>query len=771
MKSRSTNNNLGSIARFLITCCGLILLTLSSAIVAQDEVGIEEVVVTAQRREQNLQDVPISITAFSADAVEAFMFNDVTEYVTRTPNISWKSDGARSRRELAIRGVTNFLDVNSTLRPATFAFYVDDFSIVGSSSNPPVMDVERIEVLRGPQATYFGRNATGGGINITSKKPHTDNLAGSVMVDYSNYDTIDVEGVVNVPIVKDVLAMRGNIKYNESDGNIKNVNPVGGGNDWEYKYARAAIRFTPTDELTVDVTGTLASETTGMREGVPSGAFSFFAVRLYGQDFARFEDRDGDGRADPLHDGIGFWPENRNKVNFDHPQEVGSTWRMITGRVDYELDKVLFTSITGYINSDFNLNGDVDGSSIDAYYEFRNINRDSFSQEIRIQSNDETSRLRWNIGGLYAEDDGHFESCTYPGYESLFVDLGIFRANRPLGCSEELDGIEGWHLFGQVEADFTKNLTLSVGGRYSEETREVSEFFDPIGQPDVAISVKEKFTSFSPRLALNYAVTGDINLYTSISKGTKSGGVSRFGEQGIPYDPEIVWNYEVGVKADLLNNRLRVNAAAFYMDWSDMHVGFLVPQLGGDIGGTVISNAESAFSKGVEVSVTALPVDNLIVNFNVGYLKAELEKATVFIRDNVCNHRPPSTECNHVLDGETTPMSPEWTMSADAEYTFNINPTYDGFARVEWTYRDTVDRPQVEDLIKADEFPWRVPSYDFFNVRAGVRHKNFTVTGYAENVFNSHFYQNAYRKAWGGGVSLEPSLRSYGIRVRYTYGE
>ena len=766
MKSRSTNNNSGGIVRLLTTACGLILLGLSSAIVAQDGVGIEEVVVTAQRREQNLQDVPISISAFNADAVEAYMFNDVADYVTRTPNISWKSDGSRSRRELSIRGVTNFLDVNSPLRPATFAFYVDDFSIVGSSSNPPIMDVERIEVLRGPQATYFGRNATGGGISITTKAPHNE-LAGSVMVDYSNYDTKDVEGIVNVPIVKDMLAIRGNIKYSESDGNIENVNPVGGGNDSEYKYARAKIRFTPTEDLTVDVTGTLASETTGMREGVPSGAYSFFAERLYGRDFARFEDADGDGLSEPLHDGIGFWPENRDKVNYNFPQEVGTTYRMITGRVDYELGDVLLTSITGHISSDFNLNGDVDGSSIDAWNEFRNIERNSFSHEMRIQSADESDRFRWNIGGLYADDDGYIFSQTYAGRDNAF---GLPAWTR-IGLTNRLDAIEGWHLFGQVEADFTKNLTLSFGGRYSEETRTVSEFFVSVTGEETTIAVDEKFTSFSPRFSLNYAMTDDVNLYTTISKGFKSGGVTRFGTDGIPYDPEFVWNYEVGVKADLLNNRLRVNAAVFYMDWSDMHVSFLVPQLGESAGGTFISNAESAFSKGVEVSVTALPVDNLIVNFNLGYLDAELDKATVFIRDNVCNHRPPSTECNHVLDGSRTPLSPEWTMSADAEYTFNVAPAYDGFARIEWTYRDKVARVQVEDLLRPNEFPWQVPSYDFFNVRAGIRHKNFTITGYAENVFNSHFYQNAYRKAWAGGVSLEPSMRSYGIRVRYTYGE
>ena len=761
-----TSNHPIHILRQLSIGFGIIMLGLSSAVVAQDSVGIEEVVVTAQRREQNLQDVPISISAFSADAVEAFMFNDVTEYVTRTPNITWKSDGSKSRRELSIRGVTNFLDVNSPLRPATFAFYLDDFSIVGSSSNPPIMDVERIEILRGPQATYFGRNATGGGISITSKKPHNE-LAGSVMVDYSNYDTKDIEGVVNVPIVKDMLAIRGNIKYTESDGNIKNINPVGGGNDSEYKYARATVRFTPTEDLTVDVTGTLASETTGMREGVPSGAYSYFAQRLYGRDYARFPDADGDGLTEPTPDGVGFWPENRNRVNFNFPQEVGTTYRMITGRVDYELGDVLLTSITGHISSDFNLNGDVDGSSLDAWNEFRNIERNSFSHEMRIRSADDSDRLRWSIGGLYAEDDGHIFSQTYAGSDNAF---GLPAWTR-IGFTNNVDEIEGWHLFGQVEADFTKRLTLSFGGRYSEETRTASQNFVSVTGEVTTIAVDKKFTSFSPRFSLNYAMTDDINLYTTIAKGFKSGGVTRFGTEGIPYDPEIVWNYEVGTKADFFNNRLRVNAAAFYMNWSDMHVSFLVPQLGESAGGTFISNADSAWSKGVELTLTALPVDNLIVNLNVGYLKAELEKATVFIRDNVCNHVPPSTECNHVLDGSTTPMSPKWTLAADAEYTFNISPTYDGFARVEWTYRDKVEKTQVEDLLQDDVFPWYVPSYDFFNVRAGVRHKNFTVTGYAENVFNSHFYQNAYRKAWASGVSLEPSRRSYGIRVRYTYGE
>ena len=763
MISRNTNNNSGSIGRFLITCCSLILLGLSSAIVAQDEVGIEEVVVTAQRREQNLQDVPISISAFSADNIEAYMFNDVTDYLIRTPNAAWTSVGSKSRRELSIRGATNLLNINRALRTSTFAFYQDDFSVNGSTGNPPIMDVERIEIRRGPQATYFGRNALAGGLSITSKKPHND-LAGSVMVDYSRFDTIDVEGVVNLPVVKDVLAMRGNIKYTESDGNIKNINPVGGGNESEYKYARTAIRFTPTDDLTVDITGTLASETAGMREGVPTGVFSNFGNFLYQRDRIRFPDANNDGIREPIPDGVGFYPENRNRVNYNFPQNVGTNYRMITGRVDYELGNVLFTSISGHINSDFYLNGDVDGASIDAWNEFRNMERQSFSQEVRLQNTNE-GRFQWSVGGLYAEDKSDYRSTTFTGRDNGFGAPAGF----PVGTTDDHDEIETWALFGQFDADFTEKLTLSLGGRYSEETISADVSYIAATLSQIA-TVKNKYSSFSPRFAVNYGVTEDINLYGTISKGIKSAGVNtsaaivvlQTGSEELTqfFEPEIMWNYELGVKADLFDDRLRLNAAVFYMKWTDMQADFLqfVVIDGALAGFDVVSNAESATSKGVEVSLTALPVENLIVNFDVGYLSAKFDEAVIFIEGQ-----------NHVLDGVRTPLAPEWTLAADAEYTFNVSPTYDGFARLEWTYRDGT-KTNVAGLIH-DGFPYYSPSYDFFNLRAGIRHKNFTITGYAENLFDSNYYPNAYVKAWASGMSVEPSFRTYGVRIRYTYGE
>ena len=747
----------------------------SSFVFAQD--ALEEVVVTAQRRVQNLQDVPISISAFDAGAIEKNMFNDVADYITRTPNASWASTGSRSRRELAIRGTTNFLNVNSTLRSSTFAFYQDDFSIGGSSGNPPMMDIERIEILRGPQATYFGRNAMGGGINLTSKKPNSEKVEGSIMFDYSNFDTKDVEGVINIPLIKDVLAVRGNIKYLESDGNIKNINPAQDGNTQKNKYGRVAIRWTPTDELTVDLSGSVGSEKSGMREGVPSGVLSFFGERIFGGHNQGTPDVDNNGYLGGAADTVGFWPNNTNKTNFGQDQEVGLTYRQLVGRVDYEWnDKILFSSITGIIDSDFYLNGDIDGSSLSQFNEFRDIDRSSVSTEVRIQNIDD-GKYRWSIGAIYAKDKGLIDSSTFNGPDSQYGNgdvanlpggnggTGVNQGFRFPGGPDD-ESLKSIAIYGQLEGDFIDDrLTLAVGGRYSEET---STFRDV----NNAIFVKSKDTSFSPRFAANFRVTDDLNAYATVSKGFKSGGVTEFSGSPVPFKPEVVWNYEAGVKAELFDNRLRVSFAAFWMNWTDMQAEFLAGNLGAGGGagaGNVISNAEKATSKGLELSLTALPMDNLIVNYNVGYLDAELNKATIFVRTNQCNHQAPSTECNHVLDGRTTPMSPKWTMSADAEYTRDLTPTYEGFARLEWTFRDTVSRTLIEGLLHPDEFPWKVPAYNFFNLRVGVRHENFSVTAYAENLFDSEHYQNAYVKAWAGGVALEPSYQSYGVRFKYNY--
>jgi outer membrane receptor protein involved in Fe transport len=219
---------------------------------AEGRATLEEVVVTSRRREESLQDVPIAVSAFSAESIERNRIEGVDDVFSRTPNVAYTTEGSRDRKRLSIRGVTEFITEagEATVPANTFGIYIDDFSVATATSNPGVMDIERIEVLRGPQGTYFGRNAVGGALNITTKKP-TNEFFSEVTADVSRYDTYELDGTLNLPIT-DTLAMRANVKYQESDGYIKNINPIGGGNDSEYKYGRLSLRYTPNELLAAE---------------------------------------------------------------------------------------------------------------------------------------------------------------------------------------------------------------------------------------------------------------------------------------------------------------------------------------------------------------------------------------------------------------------------------------------------------------------------------------------------------------------------------------
>jgi iron complex outermembrane receptor protein len=720
-----------------------------------DALTIEEVIVTAQRREQNLQEVPISISAFTATAIEKNMFKDVGDYVTATPNASFISNGARAKKKISIRGVSSFSGGADGLDDdggSTFGFYVDDFNVANSTINPPIMDIERIEILRGPQATYFGRGAMGGGVSVTTKKPDNE-WFGSIMLDYGRYNTIDAEGVINIPVVEDVFAIRANVKYNGSDGNIKNINELGGGNDFDYEYGRFAARYTPTEDLTIDFTLYSAREEVGMREGVPSGVFSSFAGDVL---YADFPDRNGDGQADPDPDDVGFYPQNRNRVNFNNPQSVGTKSGSGVLRIDYQFDEVLLTSITGYISSSIFVDGDIDGGSRDFFNEFRTNREESFSQEVRIQNTDD-SRWQWTVGAIYADDSDSRTHRTYVGAEEIFGIPEFFVISS--GDSE--GDAKTWAVFGQVDYNFTDALTLSAGGRYTEEKQETS-IFSFTGREN-AVSADEKFTDFSPRFAFLYKASDTTNFYGTISKGFKAGGVQvpPFPEFPDSFDEEELWNYEIGVKTDLLDNRLRLNAALFYMDWEGLQVEF-EQALRDEDGNLVIfnglSNSEKSTSKGAELTVTALLTEHVVANFSFGYLDAKFDKLTQYLDGE-----------NRVFDGRTIPRSPKWTVAADIEYDFIVSSSLNGFVRAEWRYRDDSVAETNAYLRPEGTYPWYIPSYDFFNLRAGIEHQNFSVTAYVENLFDSNYYTNAFEHAYTGGVFLEPSFRTYGVRARYEF--
>lgn len=738
--------------------CGASLLAAGWTAAATAQEGgarmLDEVVVTAQRREDVAQDVPISLTAFTAEDITLSNIQGVDDFFFRTPNVSFIQEGSRDRRELSIRGVTNQVSRDIDVRPQSFGFYVDEFNVVQATVNPPILDMERIEVLRGPQGTGFGRNAVGGAINLVTRKPDNE-LFMENSVGYARFNSIDVESVLNVPIIEDTLAVRFAGKFAQTDGHIRNINPIGGGNDSKYQYLRGTVRWTPTERFTLDVTGTYVDEEVGMREGVPSGVMSSFGGFLFGPE------------ANP--DGVGFFPENRNRVNFNRGQSVGNKFYYLMARAQYDWDNLSLISITGYIDKDEFLRGDIDGGSVDAFFETKPLFRDSFTQEFRLVSALE-GPLNWSAGVIYARDRGSQDQFTFAGNAfdpndpgNQFVSGLPFQPGQQVTSSGSTGEFESYAVYGELFYDLSDRLSLKLGARVTRDEID-SLTFRTSGDPPVITAFAEgstRYTDFSPSAALTWALTDEVNLYGSVARGYKSGGIQTnialAGEgEREDFDEETVWSYEVGVKSELFDRRLRLNASAFYMDWKDMQVNTAVgvQRPDGNIAFiAAILNAAEAENYGVELDALALVTDNLVVGLGFGYLNAKFDSFDgAFIDGRFVD-----------LTGRRIPNAPRLTANADAQYNFELGNGNEAFVRGEWFARSR-NVANINSLVQ-EGFPWEVPGFNQVNLRAGIRTERWDMTAYVENVFDNNFFTNSYQKAFFGGLHVVPSFRNYGVRL------
>ena len=701
---------------------------------------LEEVTVTAQRREQNSRDVPISLTVFSAAAIAQQNFQGVESYFSQTPNVSFISTGSRDRKQLSLRGVSDQLSADSNIKQGSFGFYIDELNVAAGTSNPQIVDIDRIEILRGPQGTYFGRNSVGGAVNITTKQP-TNDFYGETGLQYSSFNTLDAHVILNLPIIDERLAVRLVGRYETSDGNIKNINPIGGGNDDKYTYGKAIIRFTPNDRLTIDLTGTASKENVGMRDGVPSGVLATFSKDvLYGGP-------PYNGVAIP--DGVGFWPQNTDEVNFNRKQDVGTRFNYVSNRIKYNADSFTVTNVLGYIDSNEFLMGDIDGSSIDFFYEQESIKRSSLSEELRFQSVP-GKIIDWTVGAMYARDIGHTRQFTYTGAENPFGLPDGFEVTSSFSDASS----KSYAVFGEGVWHVDPKLAVTLGARYTKEKVENDSYNTSSGAINNYVNAGATFSNFSPRLSVNYLATDDINLYATIARGFKAGGVQA-SSVNTSYAPETLWNYEIGMKSELWDKRLQLNTSVFYMDWKNMQTeyAFAVSTGNGVEFQTGIGNAASAHSYGLETEATARVLPSLTLSAGAGYNNATFSDYKNSVADGVITD----------LSGKRLPNAPKWTLHADSEYTHKFGNEFNGFARLEWFYKGGI----VPDLTSEvhSGFPWDVPSYNVWNLRAGVDKDTWSVTAFAENLFDKKYYTNAYEKAFAGGMFLEPSYRNFGVKV------
>ncbi|MBN7795272.1 TonB-dependent receptor domain-containing protein [Parahaliea mediterranea] len=734
---------------------------------AQDQL-LEEVVVTAQRREQALTDVPISLTAFSASDLERGNIGEARDYLAITPNVAFTDDGGTGSRSIniSIRGVGN-VSLGEVSTANSIGYYIDELN-VGSVSNgtinPELQDMARIEVLRGPQGTYFGRNALGGAINITTNLP-SEEFYSEFSASAGNYGTYGGEAIVNVPLT-DRFMVRGMYAYNESDTWVENTHGPGSELGYEHHNARIALRALPTDRLTVDFSLAYTDEEEGGDLSVATGVLNLDTQSIFGADFQAIDEE-------------GFFPDNDDKVSRDLDEINNNEFTIANLRLAYDFDNVMLRSVTGWVDSSTDRDADLDNTSLDTLRRFNRYGGESFSQELRLQSTG-AGDLDWTVGVFYAEDEIEQFNSIQAGAQGSYVDpatgmevplLPPIPAGFRINENNRVFETSSLAVFGDMVWRFASQWDLTLGARYTRDEID-NKSFDVVAfegaVPDS--QADDSFTDFSPRVVLAYHPQEATNIYGSLTKGYKAGGVDFLTEGATSsFDPEELLSYELGFKTELAGGKIRLGGAAFYLDWDDMQVQTNYLADPDDISSAVerTLNAAKANGKGVEFEVQGVLASGLTGALNLGYLDIEFDEfPNAIIKGSV-------TPVD--LGGQVLPRSPKISASATLEYSFDLSDQLSAYVRGQWMYRDQSEGNLEAVAAKAGylslpAFPYEVDAYDVVNLGFGVEGRSFRVNAFVQNLFDEEYYTGTGDGFGLAGIKVKSHPTQYGVKFTWFTG-
>lgn len=771
--------------------------------------ALEEVVVTSQRRAENLQDVPVSVTAFSEAALLRGNIKSASEYLNFTPNVAYTEAGQAGARSIGIgmRGVSSFISGENAF-VNSIGIYIDEFS-VGSVpnqiANPQLPDMQRVEVLRGPQGTYFGRNSLGGALNLTTMPPE-DSFGGSVRIGGERYDTrggqFNATSVLNVP-VSDDFALRSVVYYEDSSGMVANLSPTGDDSGHRYLMARLSALWDISDRTTLKTTIFYSDEDQGADETVPSGVWDIDTI-----DSLNLNDAVANSLPEPIDEGSGFWPNNQSKQyhNLDENNSLNSTIGILNLR-HVLTDSLVLKSISGVIDAKQARLFDQDNSSLPLIERDNSYKGRSWSTELRLESI--TKSAQWVVGALYAKDRqdqtnnvrvSSNSSAKWNGYGFL----PPFPEGLSLAYNTKEFKVESLALFADYTWNVTDALSLVAGGRYTKDTvvNTIHRWglgpngtcFPPnfacfygsfINFPRPISSAENTFDDISPRLGLRYQFNDDVGAYATVSKGYKAGGTSVGNNTNVagapavavPYEPEKLWNYEAGIKSELFDRRLRLNTSVFYLDWRDLQLEafrFLTP---GDLSSIFEQtiNVQKARAYGAEVEFVLAASDRLTLSGGVGHLNSKItssDSAEITGRFLVS------------LQGLELPKAPELTANFAAEYRWPIG-TNEAWLRTEYIHRDgqysDVEGlawkqirgkyiPGSTNLVPATgSFPFESPTFDLVNLRGGIDFERLELSMYVQNLAGETYYTGTQDNFGLSGIRLRPHPMVIGASVSYRF--
>ena len=639
MRSRTRTRTLMSSAA-LLCLSGLAFAQAPAPAGDTDDAG-EEVVVTAQKREQRLQDVPLSVTAFTAKTLENQATQSLTDLNAKSPNVVLAPVGAYPYASAFYMRGLGFADVESSFEPSVGVEMNGVYLARNSGALQDFFDIASVEVLRGPQGTLYGRNTIGGVVAVRTKRPD-GSFGGEAMGTIGDHSRREARFAMNFPISAD-LAGRVSLLYKTYDGYTRNATRGVKEGDSETLAGRLTLAYTPSENF--DATLIL-----DINQERGSGA-SFRNASLPGQVYANpgFATTGGDPRI--VYGGAPIFADL-------------DTWGAAL-EMNWNLGAGTLTSITGYREFKDRVFSDYDASALTFFQALRDQTHWQFSQELRLASNGD-GPLNYVVGAFLLDQN----------YDISNAQSGLIYGGGTLVQLASQDNT-AYAIFGQLDYNVTEKLILTAGGRYSYEKKTFTN--DPLGA--VGPSTFEKsWDDFSPKLGVSYAFNDDILLYAQWQQGFRSGGYNGRAATPTsvgPYDAENVDAYEAGLKMTLDEGRLRLNLAAFSNTYSDMQTGVQGLTSGG-LYETIIVNAASASIKGFEVEANWAVGGGFTLNASVGYLDAGFDD---FFADLT------SDGVSNPTDNSDLPMpyAPKWSGSLGLTYahdfefgrlTFNTNVVY-----------------------------------------------------------------------------------------------
>ncbi|MPT49219.1 MAG: TonB-dependent receptor [Sphingobium sp.] len=734
--------------------------------------GVEDIVVTAQFRAQNLQDTPIAITAMSADMMNARSQTNISQVAAQAPGINLQPNNANFGPSMAasIRGVGQY-DPSPAVEPGV-GFYVDDVyypSLTGAIFD--LLDLDRVEILRGPQGTLAGRNSIGGAVKLYSKRPVGSN-DGMVQIAYGSRDRIDMRGSFDFHLTGDLNA-RIAVVSKKQDGYVDVydygcVNPQGSANnpavggvpatrlqgdcrtdrngDVNYQAIRGQLRYNPSDVIDVLVSGDYVYDSRSQSASVLLSANNNATGAMRGPYFnVPFDSRFICGRYCNYSTGV-MAADPANGIPYASTRPLRSKYEGfgLSGQVDIKLsDEVQFTSITGYREFQSSYAADADLSPLPVNGSSTDIDMNFFSQELRLNGSFADGRINTTIGGYYSHMKSVFANIQDIRYAGLqFASLG-----------DEVPS-ESLAMFGHIAWELTDGLTITGGIRRTREEKDYTfsrRFADgSVGQPIVGsldgVTGFYRETRWDYRANLQYEWAPNVMTYAQFSTGYKGGGINPrpyFPSQVRSFGSESIKAYEIGMKSDLFDRKMRLNLSAYLNKYQDIQLVLTsCPQFTPNnmvAPCSMTANAGDADVKGFEVETTLRPVDGLLIDASASYIDFEYKRIAAA-----------ASGPTGVRLTDVAPFMSKWKWAIGAQYEAKFANGSSITPRIDATYQSGLYAAARNDPTSY------VPSYTLVNGRITWRNadRDLELSAEVTNVMDKYYLQTLFDQTLGQGSAM-----------------